>query len=170
MSFLTRPAGRFPIGIWIVVVLFFLSGFIFTLFGQGLSVLSWDTALALGLQEDSRTSPDIVERSIGAMSQGEAGADFLVQGALFLLTIIGIFRRKFYGYVAGMAQGVLWIYVTFMVIFQRLTFYTWGLVPDLSRAEYVAPIMFLAAMVPGIFTLYVLEKNRSWFTEGNREI
>jgi hypothetical protein len=140
-----------------------LSGFFFTLFGQVLSVVSWDTALALKLQEDSPDSADPAERALGAVSQGEAGADVIVQGALIALTVLGIVRKKFYGYVAGMAQAVIWIYVTLLVTFQRVTFFTWGLSPDLSRAAHVAPLMVLFALVPGVLVLIALTANRGYF-------
>ena len=86
MKFLTKRIGRFPLGIWIVLVFLVISGLVMLLFAQGLSFFAWDAAYSLGVQEDSRNSTDIVERTIGAMSWGEAGADFLVQGTLIIWT------------------------------------------------------------------------------------
>ena len=94
MPFLTKSVGRFPIGIWIVLIIFIVAGLLLTLFAQGLSVVSWKTALAMNLQEDSPDSTDPAERALGAVSQGEAVADVIVQGTLILITLVGIVRRK----------------------------------------------------------------------------
>jgi len=149
MAFLTYMLGPFPVGIWAVLAMLVVSGGVLTIFAQGLSLLNWDAALSIRLQEDSRTSEDPVEKTIGAMSQGEACADVIVQGTLVVLSFTGIFLRHPVGWIAGMAQGVLWIYVTFLVLSQRWMFFRWGVVKDLARLKQVAPIMVLAAGVPG---------------------
>jgi len=160
MAFLTYMLGPFPVGIWAVLVMLLLIGGVFTIFAQGLSLLNWEAALSMHLQEDSRTSEDPVEKTIGAMSQGEAGADVIVQGILVVLSFVGIFLRHPVGWVAGLALGVLWIYVTFMVLFQRWMFFRWGVVKDLTRLKQVAPIMVLAGGFPGIVMIVCLVSNR----------
>lgn len=163
MNMLTQLLGPFPIGIWGALAILALSGGFFTIFAQGLSFLKWDTALKLHLQEDSRSSSDPVEKTIGAMSHGEAGADLLVQGLLIVLALAGIFLRHPAGLVAGTAQGILWIYVTVMVIFQRWALFRWGVVKDLSRLKHVAPVMVLAAGIPGGLLVVCLLANRAFF-------
>lgn len=163
MAFLTYMLGPFPVGIWAVLAMLLVIGGGFTIFAQGLSLLNWDAALSIRLQEDSRTSEDPVEKTIGAMSQGEACADVIVQGTLVILTCAGIFLRHPIGWVAGMAQGVLWIYVTFLVLFQRWMFFRWGVVKDLARLKQVGPIMVLAGGVPGVAMIVCLVANRGFF-------
>ncbi|MCP4364034.1 MAG: hypothetical protein GY800_01865 [Planctomycetes bacterium] len=163
MNFLTKPIGRFPLGIWIVLLFLLVTGLIFTLFAQTLSFFAWDKALSLGLQEDSRHSADVVERTIGAMSWGEAGADMLVQGTLVIATLIGIVRRREFGFITGVTLAIIWIYVAFMVSFQRIGLYNWGVVPDLSRAQYVVPLMVALAGIPGVISLICLIANRQFF-------
>jgi len=163
MNFLTAMLGPFPVGIWAVLIILVLSGSVFTMFAQGLSFLNWEAALSMRLQEDSRTSGDPVEKTMGAMSQGEAGADVIVQGALIILSFAGIFLRHPFGWVTGLAQGVLWIYVTFMVLFQRWMLFRWGVVKDLRRFKQVAPIMVLAAGLPGVVMIVCLVVNRDYF-------
>jgi hypothetical protein len=163
MGFLTRSVGRFPLGIWIVLAFLLISGLVFTLFAQALSFFAWDAALSVGLQEDSRYSSDVTERTIGAMSWGESGADVPVQGTLVILTLIGILRRRRFGFVTGVTQATIWIYVTLMVMLQRVGFYNWGVVPDLSRLEQVGPAMILLAGIPGIVMLVCLIANRGFF-------
>jgi hypothetical protein len=127
--------------------------------------LTWDTALALGLQEDSRYSADIVARTIGAMSWGEAGADALVQGTLVILTLIGIWRRRPFGLFTGVTLATIWIYVTLSVTLQRIGLYAWGVTPDLSRAEYAGTLMIAFAGIPGVIALICLIANRRFFAE-----
>lgn len=163
MVWLTQEWGPLPAGIWIVLALLLVSGGFFTIFAQGLSFFRWDRALKLRLQEDSPASPDPVEKTMGAISQGEAGADLIVQGALIIAAFAGILLRHPAGFVAGIAQGVLWIYVTGMVLFQRWMLFRWGVVRDLSRLKAVGPVMVLAAGVPGAVLILCLAANRGWF-------
>jgi hypothetical protein len=164
MKFLRKPIGRFPLGIWVVLVFFIISGLFLTLFAQALSFFAWDTALSLGLQEDSRNSTNIVERTIGAISWGEAGADIIVQGTLIILTLAGILMRRQFGFVTGMAQSTIWIYVTLLAIFQRVGFYYWGVVSDLSRAQDAGIAMVLLAGIPGVISLICLAANQEFFS------
>ncbi len=169
MKFLTKRIGRFPLGIWIVLVFLLISGLVMLLFAQALSFFAWDAAFSLGLQEDSRNSTDIVERTIGAMSWGEAGADVLVQGTLIILTLIGILRRRQFGFVTGVTLTTIWIYVTLMVPLQRIGLYNWGVVPDLSRAKYVGPFMVALWGIPGVISLICLIANRDFFNSGKSD-
>ncbi len=135
MTFLTHGLGPFPVGLWIALVILLVCGGFFTIIAQGLSFWKWDTALALRLQEDSRTSPDPAERTVGAMSQGEAGADVIVHGTLIVLAAAGILWKHPVGFVAGMAQGILWVYVTFMVVLQRWMLCRGGVVRGRGEAR-----------------------------------
>lgn len=163
MGFLAHALGPFPIGIWATLAMLLVSGGVFTVFAQGLSLLKWDTALRLRLQEDSPASRDPVEKAVGAMSQGEAGADVVVQGTLIAVSVAGILLRHPAGFVAGIAQGVIWVYVTIMVLLQRWMLRRWGVVNDLSRLKHVAPAMILAAGVPGAAMIVCLVANRGFF-------
>ena len=163
MKLLTKSIGSFPLGIWIVLVLVIVLGAIFGLIGQGLSLFSWETAVVIGLQEDQRDSPDIVERTMGAVSQGEAYADVLIQVSLVFITVIGILRRRYFGFIAGIGLSIIWIYVTPLVLFQRVTLFKWGLVPDLSRFYHLAPLMIGFAAIPGALMLVCLVVNRRFF-------
>lgn len=163
MDVLTHFLGPYPVGIWVVLAMLLVGGGMFTIFGQALSVLSWDTALRLRLQEDSRTSRDPVERTMGAMSQGEACADVIVQGTLIFVSCAGILLRHPVGFVAGVAQGVIWVYVTFLVLFQRWMLYRWRVVNDMARLKHVGPAMVLAAGIPGILMIVCLVANREFF-------
>ncbi len=162
MDFLTYLLGPFPVGIWIVLVILLVCGGIFTTLGQALSLLSWNTAVRLRLQEDSQTSTDPVERTIGAMSQGEAIADVIVQGSLVVIAFAGILFRHPAGFVAGIAQGVIWVYVTLLVLAQRWMLFRWGVVNDRARLKHVALPMVLFAGMPGVLIIVCLIANREF--------
>jgi len=165
MGLLTRPLGRRPVGLWIALVLVLTVGLLFWV-GQVLSLTSWDTAVAVGLQEDSPTSDSVVDRTMVAVSWGEAGADVPVMGALIVLIVVGIVRRRPFGFVAGVSLGILWIYVTPMILLQRGGLYTGGLEPDLARRAHVGPPMVLGGAVPGLILLVCMVANRRFFHSG----
>ena len=166
MGFLTSYAGRFPIGIWIVLVILLITGILFTLLGQAVSLISWDTAISLGLQEDSPHTADMVTKMMVAVSWGESGADVIVQGSLIILTIVGIFLRRRFGFVTGIMLAGIWIYVTFLIILQRISLYKWGLVSDLSRVNQIWLLMIVAAGIPSIVFLVCLLQNHEFFSSG----
>ena len=90
MDVLTHLLGPFPIGIWAVLAMLLVGGGLFTLFGQVLSLVSWDTALRLRLQEDARRSRDPVERTMLAMLLAVG-----IPGALVVVCLVvnrGFFR------------------------------------------------------------------------------
>ena len=164
MDVLTVMLGPYPMGIWFVLAALLVGGGVFTIFGQALSLLSWDTALRLGLQEDSKQSPDPVERTIGAMSQGEALADVIVQGIIIVLAFAGILLKHPAGFVAGIAQSVIWLYVTFMVLSQRWMLYRWGVVKDMARLKHVTLPMVLFAGIPSVLMILCLVANKGFFS------
>lgn len=169
MSLLTKRIGRFPLGIWIVLVLILTLGVYFTFVGQAVSLISWDTAVSWGMQEDSPQSADTMVRTMVAVSWGEAGADVLIQGSLIILTVIGILLRRRFGFITGIMLSAVWIYVTFLIIFQRVSLYRWGLAPDMSRVQDVWPVMVFFAGIPGMILLICLISNREYFTNGKEE-
>ena len=82
-----------PMGIWVVFILLIMAFFL-GVGGQGLSVISWDTALSLGLQEDDPESENVMERSLVPIEWGTAMADVILQTTFILLAFYGLFRRR----------------------------------------------------------------------------
>ena len=164
---LTKQLGRFPLGIWIVLAISVTLGLVMIL-GQALSLVAWDAALSLGLQEDARESTDLVELTFGAVSWGEAVADVVVQGPLLTLTVSGIICRRPVGFVAGVTMFTSWIYAAVMLSFQRVGLYNWGMVADLSRFQSVGlPMLFLVG-IPGLVSLVCLDANKAYFYSEER--
>jgi len=84
------------------------------------------------------------------------------------ICILALITVRFFGLQmpesrAKLAQGVLWIYVTFMVLFQRWMFFRWRVVKDLAQFKQVAPIMVLAGGLPGVAMIVCLLAIRSFF-------
>jgi hypothetical protein len=50
-----------------------------------------------------------------------------------------------------------------MIPFQRIALYNWGVAPDLSRAQYVGPLMVGLVGIPGAISLICLVANRQFF-------
>ncbi len=165
MEFLRKPLGRFPLGLWAALFFLVVSGLGLTIFAQGLSFFHYQGALSIGLQEDLPNSPDLVERAMAAVSWGEAGADIIIQGALIILALIGIIRKRWWGLSAGLAQAIIWIYVTLMVPLQRIGLYLFNAEPDLERFQYVWPLMAAMSGLPGLLMLICLVANRRYFEQ-----
>ena len=50
-----------------------------------------------------------------------------------------------------------------MIPLQRIGLYNWGVVPDLSRAKLVGPLMVALWGIPGVISLICLIANRDFF-------
>jgi len=141
-----------------------IPGLVVLVGGQCISFFVWNAALSCGLQEDDPNSSDMVEATfLAAISWGAAGADTLVQGTLVILTLIGIFRQKEFGYFTGNALFIIWIYDTIMLTLERIAVYKWDIEPDLSRALYIGPLMTLIWGIPGVISIACLAVNWSYF-------
>jgi len=112
---MTRYLGRYPVGIWLALIalgLIFL-GWIM----QAYSLLDWEGAVRLGLQNGSFTG-DAVERTIANKERGEAIADLLWPLPIGILALLGLPRKKLYGFVAAMMEFAICVYFPLFYIFQ----------------------------------------------------
>ena len=67
------------------------------------------------------------------------------------------------GWLAGLVLGVIWVYVTVLLTFQRWMLFRWGVVGDLARLRYIAPLMVLFWGLPGVVMIVCLAVNRGFF-------
>jgi hypothetical protein len=88
---------------------------------------------------------------------------------LIILTLIGILRRRQFGYVAGVTLFTIWICTTLMLTLQRIGLYNWGLVPDLSRTKYIGIAMVALYGIPGVILLICLSTNQDFFRSGKSD-
>ena len=116
MGLLTRTAGRFPLGVWLAIaatLLLFLAWA-----GQAYSLLNWDHAVDLGLQNE-RFTGDAAEQAWALESWGVAVADMIWCVPVGIVSLAGILKRKVYGLAAGMLHLSIGVYFPLFFAFQR---------------------------------------------------
>ena len=97
---------KVPLGIKFIIV-FYILNIIFWVFGQGLSVIAYDTVAQWGLV-DARDTVDpfiiVINRAIGL-------ADVIIGPPIFIIATIGLWKMRFYGLMAsymGFGIGFYW--------------------------------------------------------------
>ena len=115
MQLLKNNIGRFPLGVWIAFIALLLI-FIAWLM-QAYSLLNWESAVNLGLQNGSFEG-DEVSQTIAIKEKGEAIADLLWPLPIWIVAIVGILRKKMIGFVAAMMEFAICIYFPLFYVFQ----------------------------------------------------
>jgi hypothetical protein len=164
MNPLTKSLGRFPAGIWVVLALLIL-GLIFGVAGQAISVISWDLARSLGLQEDNPQSEDPMEQSLVPIEWGTAVTDLVLQTTFILLALYGIFRRHWIGLAAATAQFTVYAYVGLQYYSQRYGIKVWG-TGDWAHWQGLATFVLVSFALVGLIGLICLWSNRKYFEFG----
>jgi len=116
MGFLRSQAGPFPLGVWIALVALALLMMAWAM--QTYSLLDWDRAVDLGLQNE-RFGDDPVESAWAQESRGLALADLLWPLPVTLVALVGLLRKRPFGFVAGMMAFALGVYFPLFFAFQR---------------------------------------------------
>ena len=102
----TKKQKKIKLGIKFIIV-FYILNIIFWVFGQGLSVIAYDTVAQWGLVEARETVDPfgiIINRAIGL-------ADVLIGPPIFIIATIGLWKMRFYGLMAsfmGFGIGFYW--------------------------------------------------------------
>ena len=151
MNILKKHIGQFPLGIWIAF--FALSLALLGWLMQAYSLLNWESAVNLGLQNGSFTG-DAVERSIANKEKGEAVADMLWPLPLAVIAVIGLARKKFYGFIAAMMEFSICVYFPLFYTFQL-----W----DTQMETIIAANLLWA--IPSLLGIIGLWTNRKAFKE-----
>ena len=137
-------------GIWIALMalaILFLVGWA----GQAYSLLDWDGAVALGLQND-RFTGDAVEQTWAKENWGIAAADMLWPLPLCIIAFWGLVRKKPYGYAAGLMEFAIGVYFPLVFTFNR-----WS---DYPGTAFAALALFL---IPSLLGTAGLWANRGAF-------
>ena len=150
-----------PIGIWIVFVLLILA-FIVGVCGQGISLISWNTAISLGLQEDDPKSENVMERSLVPIEWGTAMTDVILQTTFILLAFYGLLHRHWIGLVAATMQFTVYVYVGLQYFFQRYGIKVWA-TGDWTQWQSLATIVLVIFSFVGMLGLVCLWNNRKYF-------
>jgi hypothetical protein len=94
--------SKVPVGLQLVIGFHLLNIVLWTI-GQGGSVISYDLVAQWGLQ-DPRT---FIDPAIVEVNRGIGLADMIIMIPLFIIAVIGLLGRKFYGAVASwLALGI----------------------------------------------------------------
>ena len=118
---------------------------------QAFSILNWEMAVEMGLQNSSFKA-DEIEIVKATKERGEAIADLLWPLPLTLIAIVGITKRKLYGFVAAMMDFAICIYFPLFYVFQL-----WN-----SNIETAIAAIILWA-IPSILGIIGLWSNRTLF-------
>ena len=149
MSILIKTLGRFPLGVWIALVAILL---LFLGWGmQAYSLLNWDHAVELGLQNE-RFSGGPAESAWAKESWGVAVADVIWPLPIGIVALIGIFRKRLYGLVTGSMELAIGVYFPLFFALQR-----W---PTFRGTALTAIFLWAIPSLLGIIGLWV---NRNQF-------
>jgi hypothetical protein len=144
------------IGFWILISLGILLT-IMLLIGQTFSLINYDSTVSLGLQE----SVEEVSEVGVAWAKGFAFGDTIIYLPLLLIGIIGLLKRKswgFYSMFGALAITVYWPIVSLSTIFIGRT--ALNLNPD----KYVSYSIILPLIaIYGLWGMWYLHKNRNKF-------
>lgn len=118
---------------------------------QAYSLLDWDRAVDIGIQNE-RFTGDAAERVWAKESWGVALADLLWPMPIGIVAIVGLLRKRFFGFTAGLMEFSIGVYFPLFFAFQRWTTYP----------ETVITAIFLW-MIPSLLGIIGLWENREYF-------
>jgi hypothetical protein len=161
MQGLTFEIGWLPLGLWIVLALLVVS-ILLGVIGQAISVVSWNRALAWGLQEDDPRSGDPMERSFFAVEWGLALADVVVQSIAIVLALYGLFTRHWIGLLGGTVLFTILVYYGLAYFLRCYAIKIWGL-GDWTRWRGMAIKFLILAEATALLGLAGLWSNWRYF-------
>jgi hypothetical protein len=151
MKILKKSIGPYPLGVWFaflaLLTLFFGWGM------QAYSLFNWDKAVDLGLQNE-RFTGDAVARALAHESWGVAVADMLWPLPISIVALIGLIRKRIFGFTAALMVFAIGVYFPLIFAFQRWTTY---------RGTVIAAIILW--VIPSLLGIIGLWANRKYFTQ-----
>jgi hypothetical protein len=151
VNILDRRLGPHPLGVWLALLALIILMLAWAM--QAYSLLDWDSAADLGLQNE-RFSGDPVERAWALESRGVAAADMLWPLPVTVVALVGLVRRRFFGLAAGLMALSVGVYFPLFFAFQRWSTY---------RGTVVFAVVFF--VVPSLLGILGLLACRHHFTE-----
>lgn len=148
MEVLKRKIKRYPLGVWIAILALVLICIAWLM--QIYSLIDWEGAIQLGVQNDSFTG-DITERAMADVERGVAIADVIWALPITIIAFIGLLRKKLIGFIAAMMTFAVCIYFPLFYIFRESTSF-----------EIRLLVIFLWAL-PSLFGISGLWMNRYLF-------
>ena len=152
MRILRTRIGRYPVGFWLALVGLGLLMCAWAM--QAYSLLNWDGAIDLGLQND-RFSGGPAEQAWALESWGVAVADMIWALPVTVVACIGILRLRFVGLAFGLMALSIGVYFPLFFAFQR-----W----NTRQGTVMFALVFFG--IPSLLGIVGLLANRSAF-KGN---
>ena len=118
MLLFKKQLGKYPAGIWFALIALTLISLAWIM--QAYSLINWEGAVKLGVQNESFTG-DMTERAMADVERGVAIADILWPLPLTIIAFIGLFRKKIIGFTAAMMTFAVCIYFPLFYTFREST-------------------------------------------------
>lgn len=115
MKILRNQIGPLPLGLWMAIIALLLTFLAWIM--QAYSLLDWENAVKLGLQNGSFAG-NAAEKALATKERGEAIADLIWPFPIAILALYGLIKKKFIGFVAAMMAFAICIYFPLFYIFQ----------------------------------------------------
>ena len=104
---LDSTIGRFPLGVWIAIVALVLQLLAWAM--QAISLLNWDRAVDLGLQND-RFTADAAEQARAKSDWGIVAADVVWPLPIAIVALVGLLQSRFYSFATGLMEFAIGVY------------------------------------------------------------
>ncbi len=144
-----KMVGPYPLGVWfaIIALVFLFLAWVM----QGYSLLDWDKAVDLGIQNE-RFGGDPAEGAWALESLAVAIADLIWALPIWIIAFIGIIRRKVIGFVAAFMELGIGVYFPLVFAVQR-----WN---TFRETVLIALVLWVVPSLIGIMGLWM---NRLFF-------
>ncbi len=91
-----QTVTKLPVGIKLIIGFHLLNILLWTI-GQGGAIIAYDTVAQWGLQAPR----DLIDPTLVEINRGIGLADMIILIPIFIIAVIGLWQRKFYGAVAS---------------------------------------------------------------------
>jgi len=149
----TSAQSQLPLSVKAVIA-FLVIALLLIVGMQVVSVVNFELALSLGLQEDDPNSLDPFIRGHAILEQGIAGADVIIQGLLLIGAIVGLLQRRAFGYACALGELGISIYWPTFDIFQESLLVSRGLMEGLDVSTVVFETVYIALSLVAALVLY----------------
>ena len=148
MSIFKIKLGLYPVGIWLALIALTLISLAWIM--QAYSLLNWEGAIKLGIQNESFTG-DMTAVAMADVERGVAIADIFWALPITIVAFIGLLRKKLIGLIAAMMAFAVCVYFPLFYTFRKSMSF-----------DIVMVAIFLWA-VPSLLGIYGLWINRKLF-------
>ncbi len=139
-----KMVGQYPLGVWFAIIALILLFLAWVM--QGYSLIDWDKAVDLGIQNE-RFGGDPVEEAWALESFAVVIADLIWALPIWIIAFIGIIRKKVIGFVAAFMELAIGVYFPLVFAFQR-----WN---TFRETVFIALLLWVVPSLIGIIGLWM---------------